>query len=108
MLTHSSLQDRDHSALAITHGESSIGQGQARQSVIAPHKMRQTHLPPKVTPCSLITADEPACQSYVRVTIVDSGGAMARGCLVTLLPGSTASPALMMCRRFKNRTGRSR
>jgi hypothetical protein len=30
--------------------------------------------------CSLTTADEPACQSYARVTIVDSGGARARGC----------------------------
>jgi len=25
-------------------------------------------------PCSLITADEPGCQSYARVTIVDSEG----------------------------------
>ena len=30
--------------------------------------------------CSLTTADEPACQSYARVTIVDSEGARARGC----------------------------
>jgi hypothetical protein len=30
--------------------------------------------------CSLTRADEPACQSYARVTIVDSEGARARGC----------------------------
>ena len=30
--------------------------------------------------CTLTTADEPACQSYARVTIVDSEGAAARGC----------------------------
>jgi hypothetical protein len=30
--------------------------------------------------CTLSTADEPACQSYARVTIVDSQGAAARGC----------------------------
>jgi hypothetical protein len=30
--------------------------------------------------CSLTRADEPACQSYARVTIVDSQGAKARGC----------------------------
>jgi hypothetical protein len=30
--------------------------------------------------CSLTRADEPACQSYARVTIVDSEGATARGC----------------------------
>ncbi len=30
--------------------------------------------------CSLNTAEEPACQSYARVTIVDSEGARARGC----------------------------
>ena len=30
------------------------------------------------------------------------------GVLVTLSPGSTASPALMTCRTFKRRTGRSR
>jgi len=31
-------------------------------------------------PYSLITADEPGCQSYARVTIADSEGATARGC----------------------------
>lgn len=30
--------------------------------------------------CTLIRADEPACQSYARVTIVDSEGVTARGC----------------------------
>jgi hypothetical protein len=30
--------------------------------------------------CSLTRADEPACQSYARVTIVDSEDARARGC----------------------------
>lgn len=30
--------------------------------------------------CSLTRADEPACQSYARVTIVDSEGAAARCC----------------------------
>jgi hypothetical protein len=30
--------------------------------------------------CSLTRADEPACQSYARVTIVDSEGDSARGC----------------------------
>jgi hypothetical protein len=30
--------------------------------------------------CTLSRADEPACQSYARVTIVDSEGTRARGC----------------------------
>jgi len=30
--------------------------------------------------CTLTTADEPACQSYARVTIVDADGASARAC----------------------------
>jgi hypothetical protein len=30
--------------------------------------------------CTLTRADEPACQSYARVTIVDSEGATARCC----------------------------
>jgi len=30
--------------------------------------------------CTLTRGDEPACQSYARVTIVDSEGATARGC----------------------------
>ncbi len=30
--------------------------------------------------CTLTKADEPACQSYARVTIVDSEGATGRGC----------------------------
>ena len=30
--------------------------------------------------CSLTRADEPSCQSYARVTIVDYEGAAARGC----------------------------
>ena len=30
--------------------------------------------------CTLTRADEPACQSYARVTIVESEGVTARGC----------------------------
>jgi hypothetical protein len=30
--------------------------------------------------CTLTQADEPTCQSYARVTIVDSENAQARGC----------------------------
>jgi hypothetical protein len=30
--------------------------------------------------CTVTQADEPACQSYARVTIIDSEGATARGC----------------------------
>ena len=30
--------------------------------------------------CTLTTADEPQCQSYARVTIIDTEGATARGC----------------------------
>jgi hypothetical protein len=30
--------------------------------------------------CTLTRADEPPCQSYARVTIIDAEGAMARGC----------------------------
>ncbi len=30
--------------------------------------------------CTLTRADEPACQSYARVTIVDTEGATTRGC----------------------------
>ena len=30
--------------------------------------------------CTLTRADEPACQSYARVTIADSEGATTRGC----------------------------
>ena len=30
--------------------------------------------------CTLTRADEPACQSYARVTVMDSEGAAARGC----------------------------
>jgi hypothetical protein len=30
--------------------------------------------------CSLTRAEEPACQSYARVTIADAEGASARGC----------------------------
>jgi hypothetical protein len=44
--------------------------------------------------CSLIRADEPACQSYARVTIVDSEGATARGCprhAVAALDGITGA-----------------
>jgi len=30
--------------------------------------------------CTLTRADEPKCQSYARVTIMDAEGATARGC----------------------------
>ena len=30
--------------------------------------------------CTLTKADDPACQSYARVMVVDSGGASARAC----------------------------
>ena len=30
--------------------------------------------------CTLVRADEPACQSYARATIVDGEGASVRGC----------------------------
>jgi hypothetical protein len=30
--------------------------------------------------CTLTTADEPACESYARVTIVDPRGSKGRGC----------------------------
>lgn len=30
--------------------------------------------------CTLTTADQPACQSYARVTITDAGGDTAPGC----------------------------
>ena len=30
--------------------------------------------------CTLTKADEPPCQSYARVTIIDAEWAMARGC----------------------------
>jgi hypothetical protein len=44
--------------------------------------------------CSLTKADEPACQSYARVTIVDCEGATARGCprhAVAALDGITGA-----------------
>ena len=44
--------------------------------------------------CSLTRADEPSCQSYARVTIVDSEGATARGCprhAVAALDGITGA-----------------
>jgi hypothetical protein len=44
--------------------------------------------------CSIIRADEPACQSCARVTIVDSQGATARGCprhAVAALDGITGA-----------------
>jgi len=45
--------------------------------------------------CSLTRADEPACQSYARVTIVDAeGAATARGCprhAVVALDGITGA-----------------
>jgi hypothetical protein len=44
--------------------------------------------------CTLTRADEPACQSYARVTIADSEGATARGCprhAVAALNGITSA-----------------
>ena len=44
--------------------------------------------------CTLTRADEPACQSYARVTITDSEGATARGCprhAVAALDGITGA-----------------
>ncbi len=44
--------------------------------------------------CTLTRADEPACQSYARVTITDSDGATARGCprhAVAVLDGITGT-----------------
>jgi len=44
--------------------------------------------------CTLTRADEPACQSYARVTIADSEGATARGCprhAVAALDGITGA-----------------
>jgi hypothetical protein len=44
--------------------------------------------------CTLTTADEPACQSYARVTISDAGGDTARGCprhAVAALDGITGA-----------------
>jgi hypothetical protein len=44
--------------------------------------------------CSLTKADEPACQSYARVTIVDSEDTRARGCarhVVAALDGITGA-----------------
>ena len=40
--------------------------------------------------CTLTKADEPPCQSYARVTIVDSEGARARGCHGMRSPHSMA------------------
>jgi hypothetical protein len=51
--------------------------------------MAQTHFT-----CTLTRADEPACQAYARVTIVDSQGATARGCprhAVAALDGITGA-----------------
>ena len=44
--------------------------------------------------CTLTQAEEPACQSYARVTITDSAGATARGCprqAVAALDGITSA-----------------
>ena len=45
--------------------------------------------------CTLTRADEPACQSYARVTIMDSGGCQPQlaGVRVMLSPRSMASLA---------------
>jgi hypothetical protein len=44
--------------------------------------------------CTLTRIDEPACQSYARVTIADAGGTTARGCprhAVAALDGITGA-----------------
>ncbi len=44
--------------------------------------------------CTLIRADQPACQSYARVTTIDSEGVSARGCprhAVAALDGITSA-----------------
>jgi hypothetical protein len=44
--------------------------------------------------CTLTKADEPPCQSYARVTIIDAEGATARGCprhAVAALNGTTSA-----------------
>ena len=44
--------------------------------------------------CTLTQADEPVCQSYARVTIIDSEGATARSCprhAVAALDGITGA-----------------
>jgi len=44
--------------------------------------------------CTLTTADEPACQSYARVAIVDAEGTSARACprhALTALNGVTGA-----------------
>jgi hypothetical protein len=44
--------------------------------------------------CTLTTADQPACTSYARVTITDTGGDTARGCprhAVAALDGITGA-----------------
>jgi len=44
--------------------------------------------------CSLTKADEPACESYARVTIVDLEGTKARGCprhAIAALDGITSA-----------------
>jgi len=44
--------------------------------------------------CTLTKADEPPCQSYARVTIIDAQGAAARGCprhAVAALDGITGA-----------------
>jgi len=56
--------------------------------------MAQTRSRPAPHTCSLTRADEPACQFYVRVTIVDSEGVTARGCpchAVAALEGITGA-----------------
>ena len=46
--------------------------------------------------CTLTRADQPACQAYARVTIMDPQDATARGCPHMRSPRSTASLALAL------------
>jgi hypothetical protein len=59
--------------------------------------------------CSLTRADEPACQSYARVTIMDSEGDSARGCprhAVAALGGITSAHVDWADSKGLNRWGR--
>jgi hypothetical protein len=53
------------------------------------YRMRHLHASPRSQEtghdadrftCTVTTADEPSCQSYARVTIIDAEGTTARGC----------------------------
>lgn len=46
--------------------------------------------------CTLTKTGEPACQSYVRVTVTDAEGTTARGCPVKA-PTTAPLPVLRRC-----------